>query len=62
MVELEQANQQDPRVLYLLAVALQGKGDGARARAMGAKAADFNGLALNYAYVRTKAKGMLAKS
>jgi tetratricopeptide (TPR) repeat protein len=60
--ELEQANQQDPRVLYLLAVALQGKGDAARAKAVAAKAADFNGLAVNYAYVRAKAKELLAKS
>jgi tetratricopeptide (TPR) repeat protein len=62
VAELEQANQQDPRVLYLLAVALQAKGESVKARAIGAKAADFNGLAANYAYVRTKAKGMLAKS
>ncbi len=55
VAELEQANQQDPRVLYLRALALQGKGDAAQARAVGAKAADFNGLAANYAFVRTKA-------
>jgi tetratricopeptide (TPR) repeat protein len=59
VAELEQANQQDPRVLYLLAVALQGKGDAPKARALFEKAANFNGLAVNYAYVRGKAKGML---
>jgi tetratricopeptide (TPR) repeat protein len=62
VAELEQANQQDPRVLYLLAVALQGKGDAARAREVCARAADFNGIAPNYAYVRSRAKQMLAKS
>jgi tetratricopeptide (TPR) repeat protein len=60
--ELQQANQQDPRVFYLLAVALQGKGDAGKAREVAARAADFNGLAVNYAYVRAKAKEMLAKS
>ena len=60
--ELEQANQQDPRVLYLLAMALQAKGDGPKARVIGAKAAEFNGLAVNYAYVRTKARELLARS
>ena len=60
--ELEQASQRDPRVLYLLAVALQGKGDAARARELAKQAADFNELGVNYAYVRSKAKEMLAKS
>jgi len=62
VAELEQANQQDPRVLYLLGLALEGKGDAARARAVLSRAADFNGLANNYAYVRSKAKDRLAKS
>jgi len=62
VAELEQANQQDPRVLYLLAVALQGKGDTRRAREVCTQAADFNGIAPNYAYVRSKAKQMLTKS
>jgi tetratricopeptide (TPR) repeat protein len=56
VVELAQANQNDPRVLYLAAIALQGSGDAAKAKAMAVKAAEFNGLALNYGYVRTKAK------
>ena len=60
--ELEQASQRDPRVLYLLAVALQGKGDSARAREVCTQAANFNELAVNYAYVRSKAREMLAKS
>lgn len=60
--ELQQANQQDPRVLYLLAVAFQGKGDGAKAKETAAKAADWNALAGNYAYVRAKAKQLASKS
>ncbi len=60
--ELEQASQRDPRVLYLLAVALQGKGDTTRAREVGKEAANFNELAVNYAYVRAKAKELVAKS
>jgi tetratricopeptide (TPR) repeat protein len=61
VAELEQASQQDPRVLYLLSVALQGKGDGTRARSVLTRAADFNGIANNYPFVRSKAKAALAK-
>ena len=57
--ELGQANQQDPRVLYLTAMALQGKGDMLAAKQAGVKAADFNGLSNTYGYVREKAKAML---
>jgi tetratricopeptide (TPR) repeat protein len=60
--ELEKASPRDPRVLYLLAVALQGKGDAARAKEVCAQAANFNELGVNYAYVRTKARETLAKS
>jgi tetratricopeptide (TPR) repeat protein len=59
--ELAKANQLDPRVLYLQAVALEGAGDIAGARAKAAKAADFNGLAFNYAFIRTPAKALVAK-
>ena len=52
------ANQQDPRILYLTAVALKGAGDTARAAAMAAKAAAFNQLSFNYGYVRAKARKM----
>jgi tetratricopeptide (TPR) repeat protein len=62
VTELEQANQQDPKVGYLLAVALAGKGDAKKAREQAEKVATFNGLNGNYAYVRTKARQMLAKS
>jgi tetratricopeptide (TPR) repeat protein len=57
--ELAQANQQDPRVVYHYAVALTGAGDAARGRAMAKKAFEFNGLSLNYGYVRAKAKELL---
>jgi len=53
--ELKQANQQDPRVLYLTATALQGAGDGKQAATLAAKASKFNGLSFNYGYVRNKA-------
>ena len=53
---LKQANQQDPRILYLMAVAAKGAGDPARAATLAAKAARFNGLAFNYAFVRSTAK------
>jgi tetratricopeptide (TPR) repeat protein len=57
----EQANQQDPRVLYHMALALQGKGDTKRARATAVKAADFNALGGNYGFYRLKAKELVGK-
>jgi tetratricopeptide (TPR) repeat protein len=54
--ELKQANQQDPRILYLMAVAAKGAGDSARAATLAAKAAKFNSLNFNYAFVRSKAR------
>ena len=53
--ELAQANQQDPRVLYLTALAFRESGDARQAAVFAGKAARFNGLSFNYAYVRTKA-------
>jgi len=58
--ELEQANQQDPRVMYLLATALQGKGDTQKAQALATRAADFNALSATYGFVRVKAKVLTA--
>jgi tetratricopeptide (TPR) repeat protein len=55
VTELQQANQQDPRALYLLAVALHAKGDAPRAREVAERAAAFNGLSLTYGYVKKKA-------
>ncbi len=61
IAELEQASQQNPNNLYRMAKAYQGKGDAAKAKEYGAKAADFNSLpALNYAFIRAKAKKMMA--
>jgi tetratricopeptide (TPR) repeat protein len=61
VAELQQANQQDPRVLFSLAQAYRGKGEAPTARATLAKAADFNGLGFNYSFVRGKAKKMLGE-
>ena len=52
------SNQQDPRILYLTALAMKGAGDAKGAAAMAAKAAAFNQLSFNYAYVRAKAMKM----
>jgi tetratricopeptide (TPR) repeat protein len=53
---LTQANQQDPRVLYLNALALEGAGQRDQAAAMASEAANFNGLAFNWVFVADKAK------
>ena len=58
--ELEQANQQDPRVMYLLATALRGKGDTQKAQILATRAADFNALSATYGFVRGKAKTLMA--
>jgi tetratricopeptide (TPR) repeat protein len=62
LAELRQANQQDPRVMYLTALALQGKGDLQAAKESAVQAADFNGLSNTYGYVRGKAKAMVAST
>jgi tetratricopeptide (TPR) repeat protein len=55
--ELQQANQQNPYDVYRLSQAYQGKGDAAKAKEFAQKAANFNSLpAIQYAFVRTKAK------
>jgi tetratricopeptide (TPR) repeat protein len=57
--ELLQANQQDPRNLYLLSQAYQGMGDSTKAKEFYTKAAEFYSLPqLNYAFVRIKAQKM----
>jgi tetratricopeptide (TPR) repeat protein len=61
IAELGQANQQDPRVLFHLALAHHGKGDTATAKEVCRRAADDNGLSFNYAYVRGKARKLLAE-
>ena len=62
LTELAQANEQSPRVLYLTATALQGKGDMQKARTTAQAVADFNALDANYAFVRPAAQKMLAGS
>ena len=53
--ELGQANQRDPRILLFMARAAQGAGDQARASSIAARAAHFNELSFNFAYVKGKA-------
>ena len=57
IVELQQANQQNPQNLYRLSQAYAGKGESGKAQEIAAKAGSFNSLPqLNYAFVRTKAQ------
>ena len=59
ITHLGQANQQDPQVVYLTALAYAGKGDGAKAKKLAAKAANANVFPLaSYVFVREKAKKM----
>ncbi len=56
VVELQQANQQNPYDLYRLCQAYQGRGDMGKAKEFCTKAANFNSLPqLNLAFIRTKA-------
>lgn len=62
IVELQQANQQNPRNLYRLSQAYEAKGDQSNADEYRAKVANFNPLPqLNYAFIRTKAQKTAAK-
>lgn len=59
--ELLRANQQNPYILYSLALAYQGLGDKETAGSFCAKLFNFNALNnLNYAFVKTKAQQLLA--
>jgi tetratricopeptide (TPR) repeat protein len=60
VADLRQANQQDPRVLYLTAVALQGQGDAKAAKEVGTQAAEWNGLSNTYGYVRSRARTLVS--
>jgi tetratricopeptide (TPR) repeat protein len=62
LTELGKSTDQNPRVLYLTAVAYQGKGDTQRARASAKAVAEFNALNFVYAFVRPEAQKMLAGS
>jgi len=59
--ELAQANQQDPKVLYFQALAARAAGDAGGARTFAREAAEFNGLEISYAFVRPRAKALLAE-
>ena len=59
IAELEQANQQNPRVLFALAKALRANGDTEAAVAMLEQVAHFNQLNVNHAFVRVPALEML---
>jgi tetratricopeptide (TPR) repeat protein len=54
--EFAAANQQDPRILYLTALAWRAAGNPAKATSFASRAAAFNGLAFNYAYVKRQAE------
>jgi tetratricopeptide (TPR) repeat protein len=56
--ELGQANQQDPRVLFALARALDQGGDAEAARAACRRVVEFNQLNINYGLVRPAALAM----
>jgi tetratricopeptide (TPR) repeat protein len=61
IAELQQANEQNPRNLYRMAQAYQGKGDSMKAREYYVQAAGFNSLPqLNYAFIRLKAQKIAA--
>jgi len=54
--EFKQANQQDPRILYMTSQALASAQKKDEAAKYADRAEKFNGLSFNYAYVRTKAE------
>lgn len=57
LAHLQQANQQDPYVLYRMGLAHEGQGDSAKAKELFRKAADFNQLpTLNSAFARAKTR------
>ncbi len=62
LAELAKSSHQNPRVLYLTAVALQGKGDAQRAQSAAQAVATFNGLHAAYVFVRPEAQRMATGS
>lgn len=61
LVQLAQANQQNPEVLMLTARARAAAGDVAAARQACQRVIDFNQLGFNLAYVRNNARRLLAE-
>ena len=62
VTELAQANSQNPQNLYRMCQAYQGMGDAEKSKDFCGRAANFNSLpAINYAFVRSKAKAGAGK-
>ncbi len=62
VTELQQANLQNPYILYLLALGYESEGNKQKAADTLRQAAHFNSLpALNYAFIRSKAEQQLKK-
>jgi tetratricopeptide (TPR) repeat protein len=60
IAELSRADQSDPYTHYLLARAYLGRGDRKAGLAALERAANFNGLAFSYAFIRRPALELLA--
>jgi lipopolysaccharide biosynthesis regulator YciM len=54
VAEFKQANQQDPRILYMTSQALTAAGNANEAAKFAEIAEKFNGLSFDYAYLRNK--------
>jgi tetratricopeptide (TPR) repeat protein len=59
--ELALADQRDPRVLMLTALAYQGAGDADQAMEAAVAVADYNSLHFNYGFVKKKAEDMAGR-
>jgi tetratricopeptide (TPR) repeat protein len=62
LTHFQQANQQDPEVLYAMSQAYQVKGDSAGMRRMAELTTNFNQLSFAYGYVRPMGQEMLAQN
>ena len=62
VAEFKAANQQDPKILYLTALALRDAGNTREAGVVATKAARFNALSFNYGFVRTRAAKLIGPS
>ena len=61
LVELEKSDQRSPRTLFLLGQAYAAKGNKQKAKEFFTKAAHFNEINMEFAFVRAKAKQSLAR-
>jgi tetratricopeptide (TPR) repeat protein len=62
VAEFSRANQQDPSILYLTALAFRESGNASKASLVAMKAARFNGLSFNWGFVKAKAAKLSAPS